>query len=61
MQFQVKSSNEEHIMHDTRFTKSSTKEKDNNMGFDFHTRIFKDVIDDEVERNGIPMDVNISM
>ena len=48
-------------MHDTRFTKSSTKEKDNNMGFDFHTRIFKDVIDDEVERNDIPMDVNISM
>ena len=47
-------------MHDTRFTKSSTKEKDN-MGFDFQTGIFQDVIDDEVERNDIPMDVNIGM
>ena len=48
-------------MHDTRFTKSNTKEKDENMGFDFQTRIFEDVTDDEVERNDIPMDVNISM
>ncbi|KAL6337519.1 hypothetical protein AAG906_037112 [Vitis piasezkii] len=45
---EVKSSNEEHGMHDTRFRKSSTKENDNNM-------------DDEVERNAIPMDVNIDM
>ncbi|RVW38123.1 hypothetical protein CK203_091267 [Vitis vinifera] len=36
---EVKSSNEEHVMHDTRFTKSN----------------------DEVERNDIPMDVNIGM
>ena len=48
-------------MHNTRFTKSSTKEKDNNMGFDFRTRIFYNVIDDEVTRNNIPMDVNIGM
>ena len=48
-------------MHDTRFKKSSTKENDNNMGFDFQTGIFQDVIDDEVERNDIPMDVNIGM
>ena len=48
-------------MHNTRFTKSSTKEKDNNMGFDLQTGIFEDVIDDEVERNDIPMDVNIGM
>ena len=48
-------------MHDTRFRKSSTKEKDNNMGFDFQTGIFEDVIDDEVKRNDIPMDVNIGM
>ena len=61
MQFQAKSSNEEHVMHNTRFTKSSTKENDKNMGFDFQTGIFEDVIDDEVERNDIPMDVNISM
>ncbi|KAL6348827.1 hypothetical protein AAG906_033483 [Vitis piasezkii] len=53
----VKSSNEEHVMHDTRFRKSSTKEKDNNMGFDFQTGIFEDVLDDEVERNDIPMDL----
>ena len=48
-------------MHDTRFRKSSTKENDNNMGFDFQTGIFEDVTDDEVERNDIPMDVNIDM
>ncbi|KAL6345105.1 hypothetical protein AAG906_013588 [Vitis piasezkii] len=36
---EVKSLNEEHVMHDTRFTKSN----------------------DEVERNDIPMDVNIGM
>ena len=48
-------------MHDTRFTKSSTKENDNNMGFDFQIGIFEDVIYDEVERNDIPMDVNIGM
>ena len=48
-------------MHDTRFTKSNTKEKDENMGFDFQTRIFEDVTDDEVERNDIPTDVNIGM
>ena len=48
-------------MHDTRFKKSSTKENDNNMGFDFQTGIFEDVTDDEVERNDIPMDVNIDM
>ncbi|KAL6328581.1 hypothetical protein AAG906_038776 [Vitis piasezkii] len=58
---EVKSSNEEHGMHDTRFRKSSTKENDNNMGFDFQTGIFEDVIDDEMERNDIPMDVNIDM
>ncbi|KAL6313848.1 hypothetical protein AAG906_010267 [Vitis piasezkii] len=58
---EVKSSNEEHGMHDTRFRKSSTKENDNNMGFDFQTGIFEDVTDDEVERNDIPMDVNIDM
>ena len=40
MQFQAKSSNEEHVMHNTRFTKSSTKENDKNMGFDFQTGIF---------------------
>ncbi|KAL6350283.1 hypothetical protein AAG906_004231 [Vitis piasezkii] len=45
---EVKSSNEEYVMHDTRFKKSSTKENDNNM-------------DDELERNDIPMDVNIGM
>ena len=61
MQFQVKSSNEEHVMHSTRFTKSSTKKKDNNMGFDFQTEIFEDVINDEVERNDIPMNVTIGM
>ena len=61
MQLQVKSLNEEHVMHDTRFTKSSTKEKNNNMAFDFQTEIFEDVTDDEVERNDIPMDVNIGM
>ena len=48
-------------MHDTRFKKSSTKENDNNMGFDFQTGIFEDVTDDEVERNDIPMNVNIDM
>ena len=48
-------------MHDTRFRKSSTKENDNNMGFDFQTGIFEDVTDDEVEKNDIPMDVNIGM
>ena len=48
-------------MHDTRFRKSSTKENDNNMGFDFQIGIFEDVIYDEVERNDIPMDVNIGM
>ena len=48
-------------MHDTRFTKSSTKENDNSMGFDFQTEIFQDVIDDEGERNDIPMDMNIGM
>ncbi|KAL6312312.1 hypothetical protein AAG906_004963 [Vitis piasezkii] len=58
---EVKSSIEEHGMHDTRFRKSSTKENDNNMGFDFQTGIFEDVTDDEVERNDIPMDVNIDM
>ncbi|RVW40336.1 hypothetical protein CK203_114842 [Vitis vinifera] len=58
---EVKSSNEEHGMHDTRFRKSSTKENDNNMGFDFQTGIFEDVTDDEVEKNDIPMDVNIDM
>ncbi|XP_059593061.1 uncharacterized protein LOC132253833 [Vitis vinifera] len=58
---EVKSSNEEHGMHDTRFKKSSTKENDNNMGFDFQTGIFEDVTDDEVERNDIPMNVNIDM
>ncbi|XP_059598017.1 uncharacterized protein LOC132254942 [Vitis vinifera] len=58
---EVKSSNEEHGMHDTRFRKSSTKENDNNMGFDFQIGIFEDVTDDEVERNDIPMDVNIDM
>eukprot|EP00261_Vitis_vinifera_P028229 XP_010662334.2 PREDICTED: uncharacterized protein LOC104882098 [Vitis vinifera] len=58
---EVKSLNEEHGMHDTRFRKSSTKENDNNMGFDFQTGIFEDVTDDEVERNDIPMDVNIDM
>ncbi|RVW77003.1 hypothetical protein CK203_036886 [Vitis vinifera] len=58
---EVKSSNEEHGMHDTRFKKSSTKENDNNVGFDFQTGIFEDVTDDEVERNDIPMDVNIDM
>ena len=31
------------------------------MAFDFQTEIFEDVIDDEVERNDIPMDVNIGM
>ncbi|RVX11223.1 hypothetical protein CK203_019781 [Vitis vinifera] len=36
---EVKSLNKEHVMHDTRFTKSN----------------------DEVERNDIPMDVNIGM
>ena len=35
MLLQVKSSNEAYVMHDTRFTKFSTKEKDNNMGFHF--------------------------
>ena len=48
-------------MHSTRFTKSSTKKKDNNMGFDFQTGIFEDVINDEVERNDIPMNVTIGM
>ncbi|KAL6320171.1 hypothetical protein AAG906_004680 [Vitis piasezkii] len=45
---EVKSSNKEQVMHDTRFIKSNIKEKDDNM-------------DDEVERNDIPMDVNIGM
>ena len=48
-------------MHDIGFTKSSTKEKNNNMGFDFHIKIFQDVTDDEVEMNDILMDVNIGM
>ena len=48
-------------MHDTRFTKSSTKEKNNNVGFDFENEIFQDVTNDEVERNDIPMDVKIDI
>ena len=48
-------------MHDTRFIKSNTKENDDYMGFDFQIGIIQDVTDDEVERNGIPMDVNIGM
>ena len=48
-------------MHDTRFIKSNTKENDDYMGFDFQTGIIQDVTDDEVERNDIPMDVNIGM
>ena len=48
-------------MHDTRFTKSSTKEKYKNIGFNFQIEIFENVANDEVERNDIPMDVNIGM
>ena len=60
-QLQVKSSNEEYVIHDIRFTKSSTKEKYNNIGFNYQTEICEDVANDEVERNDIPMDVNIGM
>ena len=31
------------------------------MGFDFQNEIFEDVIDDEMEKNDIPMDVNIGI
>ena len=61
MQLRVKSSNVAHVIHNTRFTKSSTKEKNNNVGFDFENEIFQDVTNDEVERNDIPMDVKIDI
>ena len=48
-------------MHDSRFTKSSTKEKDN-MKDDLKNENLKDDTDNEVERNyNIPMDMNIGM
>ena len=48
-------------MHDSRFTKSSTKEK-HNMKDDLKNENLKDDTDNEVDRNyNIPMDMNIGM
>ena len=57
----VKSSNEIYVMHETRFTKSSTKENDSNVGFYFQNEKFEDVTTDEVDRNNFLMGVNVDI
>ena len=37
------------------------RKKYKNIGFNFQIEIFENVANDEVERNDIPMDVNIGM
>ena len=54
IQLQVKNLNGAHVMHDTKFKKSSTKENDSNVDFNLQNEIFEDVKEDEVESTTFP-------